>query len=145
MASSTAQLRAVGAPKSAKSRERRVYSDAFKADAVAKARDAQSVAQVAKALGVARNTLAGWVRDAPAAPMTLLEAVQSGDRKLYLTALRDELAKSIAEGMSARDRPPNVRLLNETMRELEDIKAREAEETADAASAPDEAWDEDAI
>jgi transposase-like protein len=138
-------MRVVGAVKSAESRERRTYSDAFKADAVAKARAAQSVAQVAKALGVARNTLASWMREAPAAPLSLLEAVRSGDRKLYLLALRDDLAASIAAGMSARDKPPNIRLLNDTIRELEEIETREAEESADAASAPDEAWDEDDI
>lgn len=77
--------------------------------------------------------------------MTLLEAVQSGDRKRYLTVLRNELAEKIAGGMTPRDLPPNVRLLNETMRELEDIVAREREESADAASAPDEDWNEDDI
>ena len=56
-----------------------------------------------------------------------------------------ELAEKIAGGMTPRDMPPNIRLLNETMRELEDIAAREREESADAASAPDEDWDEDSI
>lgn len=145
MGGSQAQLRAVGSARPAKSRGRTAYSEAFKRDAIEKARAAKSVSQVAKALGVARPTLSKWMREAAPPPLTLLEAVRSGDRKQYLTALRDELAEKIAGGMTPRDMPPNVRLLNETMRELEDIAAREREESADAASAPDEDWDEDSI
>lgn len=145
MASSTVQLRAVGAPKAAKSSGRAVYSDAFRRDAVEKVRAAKSVSQVAKALGVSRPTLSRWVAEADPPPLSLVEAVQSGDRKAYLIAMRNQLAEKIAAGMAPRDLPPNVRLLNETMRELEEIETREAEESADAASAPDEAWDEDDI
>ncbi len=133
----------------AESRGRRSYSDAFKADAVARVQAAQSVAQVSRDLGVSRNTLSAWVRDAAAgvapAPVGLLEAVRSGDRKAYLEAVRDQLAETIEGGLAARDLPPNVRLLNETMRELEEMQTREREEAADAASAPDEEWDEDDI
>ena len=143
MASSTAPLRVVGAPKPAKTRAPRTYSDAFKRDAVEKARAAKSISQVARALGVSRPTLTAWMKDAAPPPMTLIEAVQSGDRKAYLVAMRDELAAKISDGMAARDLPPNVRLLNETMRELEEITAREAEEAADAESAPDEDLDPD--
>lgn len=138
-----AQIRTIGEATPPKSRGKQSYSDAFKAEAVAKARAARSVAQVAQALGIARNTLSGWMKDAAPPPMSLIEAVQSGDRKAYLTAMRDELAAKIAGGMAARDLPPNVRLLNETMRELDDIAAREREEAADAASAPDEELDPD--
>ena len=77
--------------------------------------------------------------------MSLIEAVQSGDRRAYLVAMRDELAKKIADGMAPRDLPPNVRLLNETMAQLAELAAREAEEAADAASAPDEELDYDDI
>lgn len=142
-----AQPERAGAP-AARKRGRRSYSDAFKADAVARAMDAQSVAQVARDLGVARNTLSSWVRDADessSAPEGLVEAVRSGDRKSYLEAVRDQLAVTIAGGLAPRDLPPNVRLLNETMRELEEMQTREAEEAADAANAPDEEWDEDEI
>ena len=145
MARSQAQVRLVGEGKSARPRGKQTYSDAFKADAIEKARAAQSVAQVARALGIARNTLAGWMKDAAPPPMSLIDAVKSGDRGLYLLALRDELATKIAAGMAPRDMPPNVRLLNETMRELEDIEARKSEEAADAANAPDEEWDDDDI
>jgi transposase-like protein len=145
VASSTAQLRAVGAPQPAESRGRSSYSDAFRRDAVEKARAANSVSQVAKALGVSRPTLSKWMADAAPPPLSLIEAVQSGDRKAYLIAMRDQLAEKIAEGMAPRDLPPNVRLLNETMRELEEIETREAEESADAASAPDEDWDDEDI
>ena len=145
MAASGAQLRAVGAPRAAESRGRPVYSEAFKRDAVEKARAAKSISQVARALGVSRPTLSKWMEAAAPPPLTLLEAVKSGDRKSYLIAMRDELAAKIAGGMAPRDLPPNVRLLNETMRELEEIETRQSEEAADAASAPDEAWDEDDI
>ena len=130
-------------PRSPKSRGTATYSDAFKAEAVAAARAAQSIAQVAQQLGIARNTLSAWMRDAPPPPMSLVDAAKSGNRKAYLEALRDELAEKIAEGMSARDLPPNVRLLNETMQQIEELTAREAEESADAASAPDEDLDPD--
>lgn len=143
MARSQAQIRPLGEPTSARSRGKQTYSDAFKADAVAKARAAQSVAQVAQALGIARNTLAAWMRAAAPPPMTLIEAAKSGNRRAYLEALRDELAEKIAGGMAARDLPPNVRLLNDTMLQLEEIEARESEEAADAASAPDEELDPD--
>ena len=45
-------------------------------------------------------------------------------------------AQKIAEGRAPRDLPPNVRLLDATMRELDEIEARESEEAADGASAP---------
>lgn len=76
-------------------------------------------------------------------PMSLFDAAKSGNRKAYLEALRDELAEKISEGMSARDLPPNVRLLDDTMQQIEELVAREAEESADAASAPDEDLDPD--
>lgn len=90
----------------------------------------------------------GWMTDAKPAPLGLLAAAASGDRKAYLIALRDQVAGTIEKGMAARDLPPNARLLNDTMRELEEIAAREADEAkeaADAADAADEAWDEEAL
>lgn len=143
MASSNAPLRAVGAPKSAGSRGKTAYTEAFKRDAVEKARAAKSISQVATALGVSRPTLRKWMDAAAPPPMTLVEAARSGNRKAFLQALRDELAEKIAEGMAPRDLPPNVRLLDATMRELDEIEARESEEAADAASAPDEDLDPD--
>lgn len=129
----------------AESRGRRTYTDAFKADAVKRAAGAQSIAQVARELGVARNTLMGWIQSAERVPAGLAAAAASGDRKAYLVALRDQVAQTIEKGIAARDLPPNARLLNDTMRELEEIAAREAEEAADAADAPDEQWDEEAL
>ena len=143
MAGSGAQLRAVGSPKPAGSRGRQTYSEAFKRDAVEKARAAKSIAQVAKMLGVSRPTLTKWMQAADPPPMTLIDAVRSGDRKAYLIAWRDELAAKIAGGVAARDMAPLGKQLNDTMRELDDIAARESEEAGDAASAPDEALDPD--
>lgn len=143
MASSNAQLRAVGAPKSAGSRGNRTYTEAFKRDAVEKTRAAKSISQVATALGVSRPTLRKWMDAAAPPPMTLVEAARSGNRKAFLEALRDELAEKIAAGMAPRDLPPNVRLLNDTMQQLDEITARESEEAADAASEPDEDLDPD--
>ena len=143
MAESQAQLRAVGSKNPAGSRGKRVYSDAFKRDAVEKVRAANSISRVAIALGVSRPTLTKWMHDAAPPPMTLVEAVRSGDRRAYLVALRDDLAASIAAGMSARDKPPNIRLLNETIRELEELDARRREEDTDAASVPDDDLDPD--
>lgn len=143
MARSSTQLHAVGAPKSAGSRGRPAYTEAFKRDAVEKARAAKSISQVATALGVSRPTLRKWMDAAAPPPMSLVDAVRSGDRKAYLIAWRDELAAKIAGGVAARDMAPLGKQLNDTMRELEDIATRESEEAADAASAPDEDLDPD--
>lgn len=141
MAASNARLRAVGAPKPAGNRGKTAYTEAFKRDAVEKARAAKSISQVATALGVSRPTLRKWMDAAEPAPMSLVDAVRSGDRKAYLIAWRDELAAKIAGGVAARDMAPLGKQLNDTMRELEDIATRESEEAADAASAPDEDLD----
>lgn len=145
MARSKAPLHALGAADAAGSRGRRVYSDAFKADAVAQARAAQSIAQVARELGVARNTLTSWMEAAAPVPAGLAEAVRSGDRKAYLEAMRDELAEKIAGGVSAKDLSPLARLLDDFMKQLDEIAAREAEEAADADDAPDEDLDPDSL
>jgi hypothetical protein len=65
MAPSNAQLHAVDPAQPAKSRGRRVYSEAFKADAVAEARAAQSVAQVSRELGLTRNVWMGDILPLP--------------------------------------------------------------------------------
>lgn len=116
------------------------YSDAFKADAVAKAR-ASSIAQVSRELGVTRNALSAWMNAAEPPSLPLVDAVRSGNQRQYLMAVRDELAAKIADGMAPRDLPPNIRLLNETIRSLAELDARDREESEDAESAPDEDLD----
>lgn len=143
MARSEAALHALGDQKPAKPRARRVYSEAFKRDAVEKARAAKSVSQVARALDVSRPTLTKWMNEAEPPPMSLIDAVQSGSQKAYLIAWRDELAKKITAGVAAREMASLGKQLNETIRELEELVARESEEKADAASAPDEDLDPD--
>ena len=143
MGASQAQMHAVGAPAAAKSRGRRVYSEAFKREAVEKARAAKSISQVARALGVSRPTLSAWLKDAAPPPMSLIDAVRSGSQKAYLIAWRDELAKKISDGVAARDLASLGKQLNETIRELEELVARESEDAADAANAPDEDLDPD--
>lgn len=143
MVRSQAQIRPLGELTSARSRGKQTYSEAFKADAVAKARAAQSVAQVARALGISRNTLSTWMKDEAPAPKTLLEAVKSGDEMASLVALRDLYAEQISNGLSGRDLPPTARLLRETMREIAELEQRLKEEADDAASAPDEDLDPD--
>ncbi len=143
MAARKPQPRKAAQADAPKSRGRKTYTDAFKADAVAKARGAQSVAQVASELGVARNTLIAWMRDTEAAPISLLDAVRSGNRKTYLIAWRDALAEKIAGGVAARDMAPLGKQLSDAMRELEEIETRAAEEAADAVAVPDEDLDPD--
>ena len=143
MSRSAAQLHALGESSYAGSSDRRAYSDAFKRDAVEKARTAKSVSQVARDLGVSRNSLMAWMKEPPAAPMTLLEAVRSGSRKQYLIALRDDIAETIANGVSARDKPANVRILNETIRELAELEAQEQEDASDPSLVPDDDLDPD--
>lgn len=125
----------------AKRRTRQRYSEAFKADAVERVRSGQPVAQVARVLNVSRNTLNAWLRDSDATPLSLLEAAQSGSRKAFLIAWRDELARKIAGGVAARDMAPLGKQLNEAMRELEELAIRESEEAEDAEATPDEPLD----
>jgi transposase-like protein len=144
MARSEAQIRAVGDPAKVGDAGRSGYSDAFKADAVAKARAAQSVAQAARGLGIARNTLISWMRDADAVAVpSLVAAVRSGNRRAYLETMRDELAKAIDAGMTPRDRLPSMRMLDGYMRELDEMDALDREEALDAADVPDEVLDLD--
>lgn|GEM_PF-1763637 len=145
MTDPVAILRPRDAPNSAESGGRRAYSEAFKRDAVEKVRGGMSISQVSRTLGVSRPTLRSWLTDSPPPAMTMVEAVRSGSRKAYLTRARDDLAAAIDAGMPARERIASLRMLDGYVQQIEEIELQEREESADAASAPDEAWDEDDI
>ncbi len=140
-------LHAVEPPPPQESRGKPHYSDVFKSSAVARVRSGQKIAQVARDLGIARNTLKAWMGDpdtvAPPVPSptseTLLEAARSGSRLAVLIALRDEVAGKIAAGIAARELPTNARLLDELMREIEALERDD--DPYDAALIPDEDFD----
>lgn len=106
------------------------YSESFKAGAVALVDAGQPIAQVARDLGVSRNTLRSWCDSRPAGEaaspsgaVLIVAAASSGSRLAVLIALRDELAAKIAAGVSARDLTLNARLLDETMQKIDSLSA----------------------
>ncbi|WJL97217.1 transposase [Microbacterium sp. ET2] len=140
-------LHAVEPTESSETRGKPHYSDVFKANAVSRVKGGQAIAQVARDLGVARNTLKAWIGDPntmPAAPSStsdaVLEAARTGSRKAVLIALRDEIAGKIAAGVTPRDLPVNARLLHEVMREIEAIEHGERQEH-DLSAIPDAPFD----
>lgn len=131
--------------------ERKTYTAAFKATALAAVSAGSSLSSVARELGVARNTLKAWIREAaeaadqptPGADSGIEEAAASGSRRAVLVALRAEFATKIASGLSPRDLPPNARMLLETVTALEALDAQETDDVDSPASTPDEELDPD--
>ncbi|MGW3545885.1 hypothetical protein ACWDNI_35835 [Nocardia niigatensis] len=82
-------------------------------------------------------------REAPAAPPTLLEAVESGDILAIMKAQRRIIAESLTNA-SENTRPQYSNELNKLNRLIADEEARRATEKADASVVADleaEAWD----
>ncbi len=109
------------------------------------------VAQVARDLGVARNTLRSWCESRPAGEhpspsgaVLIVAAAASGSRLAVLIALRDELAAKIAAGVSARDLTLNARLLDETMQKIDSLAASN-EAAQEQQVVKDGPWDPTAI
>ncbi|MFL1999506.1 transposase [Microbacterium sp. A1-JK] len=125
------------------------YGDAFRLAAVMRVRGGQPVAQVARDLGLARNTLKSWMgtvdSSASRSPQTgIAAAATSGSRLAVLVALRDEIASQIENGIAARDLPANARLLKETLLEIDEARTRESEMGV-LAGVDDEPFDAGAI
>lgn len=104
-------------------------------------------AQVARDLGVARNTLRSWSESRRTAGETftsgaalIVAAASSGSPLAVLIALRDELAAKFASGVSARDLTLNVRLLDETMQKIDSLAASN-EATREQQRVEDGPWD----
>lgn len=125
-------LHALDDSDSGDNRARGPYSNRFKLDAVARVVAGQPVAQVARELSVARNTLKSWLktrpdgpRDAASVDSGLIEAAASGSRRAVLVALRTEVAARIANGVTAQQLPATARLLDEIMKEVDAIDAHD--------------------
>ncbi|QRY40827.1 transposase [Microbacterium hominis] len=123
------------------------YSESFKAGALALVDAGHPIAQVARDLGVARNTLRSWSESRLTASETstsraalIVTAASSGSRLAVLIALRDELAAKIAGGVSARDLTLNARLLDETMQKIDSLAASN-EATQEQQRVEDGPWD----
>lgn len=144
---SGALLAALPGAGSAQDGGRKTYSPLFRAQAVARVQAGQSLSQVARDLGIARNTLRGW-RDEPmvsAGPMSAEGAsALSGSRREMLVALRAKVAELIESGISGRDMPANARLLMEIGKEIEALDASDAEDEAQG-SVEDGQFDPEAI
>jgi DNA-binding NarL/FixJ family response regulator len=78
--------------------------------------------------------------------MTVAAAAKEGTELELLMAMRDRVATAVADpNCPARDLAALTRRLREIAKDIEALQARAREEAADAADAPDEAWDEEAI
>lgn len=131
-------LRAVTDPVAA---GRRSYTDKFKREAIARVSAGEPLAAVVRELGVARNTLKAWVRDGSPATVgpkgsevvsegsALLTTAATGSRRDVLVHLRSTTAAKIDAGLSAREYPVHVRLLDEI---IQSIAAIDAQDRADS-------------
>ncbi|MFZ4894646.1 hypothetical protein ACL9RL_09365 [Plantibacter sp. Mn2098] len=78
--------------------------------------------------------------------LTVDVAASEGTEMELLAAMRDRIAVAVADpNCPARDLAALTRRLREIAKDIEALVARENEEAADAANAPDEAWDSEAI
>lgn len=74
-------------------------------------------------------------------PKTLLEAADGGDYRELLVAQRTDIAKALQDpATQGPARAALHRQLGLIAKELRDMDAAAAQEVADDASAPDEAW-----
>ena len=78
------------------------------------------------------------------APMTLSEAVQSGDYLEILLAQRREIVESLPDEKGPAKAALH-RQLSLLSKEIEALQTHAKEEAEDAAEIADEAWDEEAI
>lgn len=82
----------------------------------------------------------------PKKPLTILEAIKSGDRMAELEATHLRIGKAVQnEDTPARDLASLTRRQMEISKELEALRRQVAEESTDAADTEDEAFDSQAI
>lgn len=86
----------------------------------------------------------GETPEPPKKPMSLVEAVESGDYLEILLAQRREIAASIPEEKGPAKAALH-RQLSLIAKEIEALEARAQEEAEDAEVVDDETWDEEAI
>jgi hypothetical protein len=82
----------------------------------------------------------------PAAPKTVTQAARDGSPRELMVAMRDRIAVAVENpNTPARDLAALTKRLAETVREIEAIDARRAEEARESVASPDEAWDAEAL
>ena len=84
----------------------------------------------------------------PAAPrsMTVASAAAEGTELELLIAMRDRVAVAVTDpNCPSRELAALTRRLREITKDIEALVVRAREEAADAAEAPDEEWDAEAI
>lgn len=82
----------------------------------------------------------------PKRRLTVAEAAESGTQRDLLVAMRERVAKAVADvNCPPRDLAALTRRLQEIAREVEAIDARAAEEAVEGAAVADEAWDAEAL
>jgi len=79
-------------------------------------------------------------------PMTIIEAIEAGDRLAELEATHRRIAKAVQdEATPARDLASLSRRQMEISREIESLRRQMDEEAADGVIPEDEDWDEETI
>lgn len=79
-------------------------------------------------------------------PMSMLDAIEAGDRVAELEAMHRRIAKAVAdEDTPARDLASLTRRQMEISKELEALRRQQEEEAAHDADTSDEAFDAEAI
>lgn len=79
-------------------------------------------------------------------PKTVDVAAASGDHRELLVAMRDRIAKTVADpDCPPRDLAALTRRLQDIARELDALDRRARQEGAEGGGAEDEAWDSSAI
>lgn len=82
----------------------------------------------------------------PVKPMSVAEAAKSGDHRALLVAMRERVAKAVADvDCPPRDLAALTRRLQEIAKEIESIDLRAKEEAKEGGAVPDEEWDAEAL
>lgn len=84
--------------------------------------------------------------NAPAKKMTVTQAAESGDHRSLLVAMRERIAKAVADpNCPPRDLAALTRRLQDIAKEIEAIDLAQKQEAEDGGHAEDEAFDATAI
>lgn len=79
-------------------------------------------------------------------PQTVAEAAATGDQRALLVAMRDRIAKAVAdENCPPRDLASLTKRLDDIAEKLKMIDAQADEESADGGPVADEEWDAEAL
>lgn len=80
------------------------------------------------------------------AKMSVVEAAASGSQRALLVAMRDRIAKAVAnEGCPPRDLASLTKRLDDIAEKIRMLDVQAEEDSADGGSTPDEKWDAEAL